>query len=174
MAFAARWRQRTGRASEVRLRQRMYVLAELVAPSGVAGGDTLAATADLGVVARWAEAFHEETQPRAPLQDWQDWARLRVGAGQLHLGRVGGEPLAMAGVTAPAAGVARVGPVYTASAHRRRGYGSGVTAGATAAAIAAGAEDVVLYTDLANATSNAIYQAIGYRPDHDAEERVFV
>jgi hypothetical protein len=39
-----------------------------------------------------------------------------------------------------------------------------VTAAATATAIAGGAEDVVLYTDLANATSNAIYQAIGYRP----------
>jgi predicted GNAT family acetyltransferase len=80
----------------------------------------------------------------------------------------------MAAVTAPAAGVARVGPVYTPPAHRRRGHGSAVTAAATTAAIAGGAEDVVLYTDLANATSNAIYQAIGYRPDHDAEERAFV
>jgi len=32
----------------------------------------------------------------------------------------------------------------------------------------------VLYTDLANPTSNAIYQAIGYQVDHDAEERRFV
>jgi hypothetical protein len=37
----------------------------------------------------------------------------------------------------------------------------------------AGADHVVLYTDLANPTSNSIYQAIGYRPDHDAEERDF-
>lgn len=79
----------------------------------------------------------------------------------------------MAAVTAPANGVARVGPVYTPPAHRRRGHGSAVTAAATAAAISEGAEDVVLYTDLANPTSNAIYQAIGYRPDHDAEERAF-
>lgn len=148
-AFAARWWERTGRDSEVRLRQRMYVLA------------------------RWAEAFHE-AQPEAPVQDWHDWARLRIDAGQLHLWRVGGEPVAMAAVTVPAAGVARIGPVYTAPTHRRRGHGSGVTAAATAAAVAGGAEDVVLYTDLAKPTSKAIYQAIGYRPHHDAEERAFV
>jgi hypothetical protein len=33
---------------------------------------------------------------------------------------------------------------------------------------------VVLYADLANPTSNSIYQNIGYLPDHDAEERSFV
>jgi predicted GNAT family acetyltransferase len=32
---------------------------------------------------------------------------------------------------------------------------------------------VVLYTDLSNPTSNAIYQTIGFRDDHDAEERTF-
>jgi len=48
-----------------------------------------------------------------------------------------------------------------------------VTAEATAAALAGGAGHVALYTDLANPTSNSIYQAIGYRPDHDAEERSF-
>ncbi|MHB8246554.1 MAG: GNAT family N-acetyltransferase [Acidimicrobiales bacterium] len=57
---------------------------------------------------------------------------------------------------------------------RRHGFGSAVTAAATAAALGAGADHVVLYTDLSNATSNAIYQAIGYRPDHNAEERAFV
>ncbi|MBO0693079.1 MAG: hypothetical protein J2P58_09295, partial [Acidimicrobiaceae bacterium] len=57
---------------------------------------------------------------------------------------------------------------------RRRGYGAAVTARATGAALRSGAKHVVLYTDLANPTSNAIYQSIGYRPDHDAEERSFL
>ena len=173
-AFSARWRQRTGRDSKVRRRQRLYVLAELVTPTDVAGGDSRATLADLDLVAGWAEAFHEEAQPEAPVEDWQGWARLRIDAGQVHLWRVRGEPVAMAAVTAPAVGVARVGPVYTAPAHRRRGHGSAVTAAVTATAIAGGAKDVVLYADLANPTSNAIYQAIGYRPDHDAEERAFL
>jgi predicted GNAT family acetyltransferase len=63
--------------------------------------------------------------------------------------------------------------VYTPPAFRRRGYGTAVTAHATANALAHGAEHVVLYTDLANPTSNSIYQKIGFVPDHDAEERAF-
>jgi hypothetical protein len=44
---------------------------------------------------------------------------------------------------------------------------------AVVAALAAGAGHVVLYADLANPTSNSIYQAIGYRFNHDAESRLF-
>ena len=83
-------------------------------------------------------------------------------------------PVAMAAHSAPAAGVARVGPVYTPAPMRRHGFGAAVTAATTEAALSAGAAHVVLYTDLSNPTSNGIYQAIGYRPDHDAEERAFL
>ena len=65
------------------------------------------------------------------------------------------------------AGMARVSSVYTPAAHRRRGYGAAVTAQATRAALDAGAAEVVLFTDLANPTSNAVYRRIGYRPVED-------
>ena len=64
--------------------------------------------------------------------------------------------------------------MYTPPALRRRGYGAAVTAHATASALADGAAHVVLYTDLANPSSNSIYQQIGFAPDHDAEERAFL
>jgi predicted GNAT family acetyltransferase len=48
-----------------------------------------------------------------------------------------------------------------------------VTAAVSAAALAQGAEHVVLYADLANPTSNSIYQAIGFRFNHDGESRLF-
>ena len=35
------------------------------------------------------------------------------------------------------------------------------------AAVAAGLQDVLLFTDLANPTSNGLYQRIGYRPVSD-------
>ena len=76
----------------------------------------------------------------------------------------------MASHSAPAGAVARVGPVYTPLALRRRVFGTAVTADASGAALAGGATDVVLYTDL----SNPIYPSIDYRPDHDADERTFL
>ena len=60
------------------------------------------------------------------------------------------------------AGMVRVGPVYTPPDLRGRGYASAVTAEVSRAALAAGAGEVLLYTDLANPVSNSIYQRIGY------------
>jgi predicted GNAT family acetyltransferase len=61
----------------------------------------------------------------------------------------------------------RVGSVYTPSELRGRGYAGAVTATVSQAARDAGAAEVLLYTDLANPTSNALYQRLGYRPVED-------
>jgi len=50
---------------------------------------------------------------------------------------------------------------------RGRGYGAAVTAAVSQAALGAGAAYLVLFTDLANPTSNALYQRLGYEPIED-------
>jgi predicted GNAT family acetyltransferase len=50
---------------------------------------------------------------------------------------------------------------------RGRGYGSAATAAVSREALATGADEVLLYTDLANPVSNSIYQRIGYQPVED-------
>ncbi|WP_433793278.1 GNAT family N-acetyltransferase [Actinoplanes sp. CA-252034] len=45
--------------------------------------------------------------------------------------------------------------------------GSRPATAATRNALDAGASDVVLFTDLANPTSNALYPRLGYRPIED-------
>lgn len=173
-AFAAAWLERTAESSVVDVQMRMYRLEDLKLPVGVPGVHRLANVDDVPAAARWTAAFHDEAQPQAPSDDWSAWATRRIDAGDLHLWVNEGSAVAMAARSAAAGGVARVGPVYTPLPMRRRGFGAAVTAASTAAALAAGAAHVVLYTDLSNATSNSIYQTIGYRPDHDAEERAFL
>ena len=152
----------------------MFRLVELLPPEAVQGEARLAESpGDLSLVADWMAAFHDEAQPHAPVEDWTAMARRRMNAEELHLWQTHGAPVSLAGVSRAVAGVARVGPVYTPPMWRGNGFGSSVTAAATSAALRAGAQHVVLYTDLANPTSNSIYQDIGYRPDHDAEERTF-
>jgi predicted GNAT family acetyltransferase len=172
-AFADRWAQLTGRQSSTAVRMRMYRLGQLSFPTGVGGRARPAGPADVELVTTWLEAFQDEAQPHAPRSVVRDLAERRVRAGQLCLWEDDQQPVSLAGFSNAVAGVSRVGPVYTPPAYRRRGYGSAVTAEATAAAINAGSKHVVLYTDVSNPTSNAIYQAIGYRVDHDAEERAF-
>ena len=69
--------------------------------------------------------------------------------------------------------MSRVAPVYTPPEHRANGYGSAVTAAVSQHVMNAGATSVVLFTDLANPTSNSIYQKIGYRPVYDSTELEF-
>ena len=172
-SFAEAWAQYRGQLSSLVVAMRMYRLGELRRPGNVAGMARLAELADLDVVAGWLQAFHDEADPAAPTLDWRTQASERVAARQLWLWEAGGLLTSLAGLSRPVAGVSRVGPVYTPTQQRRRGYGAAVTAGATAAALEAGADHVVLYTDLANPTSNAIYQEIGYTADHDAAQRRF-
>src|SRR6202030_728711 len=78
-----------------------------------------------------------------------------------------GRPVSLAGTNRAAAGHARIGPVYTPPDLRGRGFGGASTAAVTQAALDDGADGVVLFTDLANPTSNTLYQRLGYRPLSD-------
>ena len=63
--------------------------------------------------------------------------------------------------------------VYTPPAHRNRGYASAAVAALSQQLLDAGWEFCALFTDLANPTSNSIYQRIGYRPVADFDEYIF-
>jgi uncharacterized protein len=66
----------------------------------------------------------------------------------------------------------RIGPVYTPPELRRRGYASALTAELTAMLLR-DRSFCFLFTDLANPTSNSIYQRIGYEPVTDIDEWIF-
>lgn len=56
---------------------------------------------------------------------------------------------------------------------RRRGYATAAVAAASQAALGGGCRHCMLYADLGNLTSNAIYQRVGYRRVGDASEYRF-
>jgi predicted GNAT family acetyltransferase len=72
------------------------------------------------------------------------------------------------------AGTVRVGPVYTPPENRRRGYATSAVAAASRRALAAGARQCILFTDLANPTSNQIYSTVGFWRFADWEEYAFL
>ncbi|MFC5186265.1 GNAT family N-acetyltransferase [Actinomadura harenae] len=163
-AFADAWRARTGATPWPLQRQRLYRLDALVPPRRMPpGGSRVATSADASRVMAWLDGFASEAGHGAP----RAVAEERLDSGCVHLWEVDGEPVAMAGRTPALDGMTRVAPVYTPRAHRRRGYGAAVTAAVSRAAIDLGLDDIVLFTDLANPTSNGIYQALGYRPVAD-------
>jgi GNAT superfamily N-acetyltransferase len=66
-----------------------------------------------------------------------------------------------------------VGGVYTPPYFRGKGYASSCVAGVSRLVLEKGFTKCVLYTDLANPTSNNIYQKIGYVPVRDSLEIKF-
>jgi GNAT superfamily N-acetyltransferase len=146
-----------------RMDQRLFRLDGLDPPTGVPGSGRRAGEADRSTLLAWYQAFADEVDARGgDLERSVDRALVSGGAWLW----VDGNVVSLA-IRRPAVeGCARIGPVYTPPEHRGRGYGSAVTAAATRDVLDEGAVPV-LFTDLANPTSNAIYQRLGYRPVQD-------
>jgi predicted GNAT family acetyltransferase len=149
------------------MRMRLYALGQLLPPDPPPPGEPrTASTADRDLTLAWLDAFHDEAGPVGPRES-ERVVNDKLGYGGLILWEHEGRPVSLAGRNRAAAGQARIGPVYTPPELRGRGFGGAATAAVTRAALDDGAEEVVLFTDLANPTSNTLYQRLGYRPISD-------
>jgi len=90
------------------------------------------------------------------------------------LWEVDGRPVSTASAARAQRHGVTISRVYTPPEHRRHGYASACVAALSQRQLDAGYEYCCLYTDLANPTSNAIYQRIGYVPLADASHYRFV
>lgn len=160
--LAAAW----GRPARVVEETRLYRLGALAAPDPApAGRARRAAEADLPLLLSWTERFHRETDQ--PGRASEAALRDRLSYGGILLWEAAGHPVSLAGFSRPLGGASRIGPAFTPPAARGHGYAAGVTHAASGAAHAAGAREVLLFTDLANPTSNGVYQRLGFTPVED-------
>ncbi|MEW1954226.1 GNAT family N-acetyltransferase [Terrabacter sp. NPDC080008] len=159
-AFAAEWSERTGATVTVTMEVGRYDLpTRPVLPFRVSGTFRVAGVADTELLDAWHQQFIDAVdgsgRRAAPLT--QQLADGRVG-----LWEDGGRPVSMAYASPASGGITRISGVWTPPELRGHGYASGVVAALSSARMDAG-EACMLYTDLANPTSNAIYAAMGYR-----------
>ncbi|WP_187352060.1 GNAT family N-acetyltransferase [Allosaccharopolyspora coralli] len=165
-AFAEAWTARTGTEAVTHMEQSLYRLGDLRVPGPPRGVAENAHDGDLAWLAQAHREFAVEAGGTYQVEE-PDVVAMRavLDAGQRGvLWKVDGEPVACAFWTRPVVGMSRILRVYTEPAHRGRGYGSAVTAAASRRARAAGANEVVLFTDRANPVSNSIYRRLGYVP----------
>jgi predicted GNAT family acetyltransferase len=143
--------------------QRLYRLSALVPPHGIPGTLRPASTADRDTLVRWTDGFVHETGLGHPGADVERAVEHNLRTGRVFIWDDDGA-VSMALTRPPVAGVARVGLVYTPADCRGLGYASACVAALSAHVLATDAETCILYTQLANPTSNAIYRALGYEP----------
>jgi uncharacterized protein len=156
-----------GREATCTLRMRLHRLDAVASVPRPSGHVRVATPADGPLLGPWAQSFvdesgSDETRPGAELM------APYLANGTLYLWEDGGIPTSMAGWSRGTAHGASVSMVFTPASHRGRGYATALVAELSRTILARGKRFCVLYTNVANPTSNAIYARIGYRPlcDH--------
>ena len=91
-----------------------------------------------------------------------------ISTKKLYILEVDGVPVTMAGITQEIQTVCGIAYVYTPPYYRGKGYATSCVAQLSQIALERGFTKCVLYTNLANPTSNSIYQKIGYNPICDS------
>lgn len=173
--FARLWSAATGVPNRLSMRERIFRVSHVVPPRPVAGSLRIAGPEDRDVIAGWLFAFAEEALQENAVPDIasrvERWMAARDGR-YMGLWDDGG-PASMCGVSGPTPSGIRVGPVYTPPALRGQGYASNLVAAVSQRELAGGRRACFLFTDLANPTSNHIYQAIGYEAVRDIDQYRF-
>lgn len=169
--LADAWRRCTGSTFEPGMSQAIYWLARVKdRPGRPAGSARPGDRSDRDLMVEWTSAFSRDAG--VPATDTESGVDRRLRDGRLFVWE-DDATVSMVGTGPPVAGVVRLGPVYTPPEARRNGYATALVADVSRRSLAAGARKCMLYTDLANATSNNIYQAVGYRRSNDAQEYLF-
>jgi uncharacterized protein len=169
--FAEQWQNLTGVTFQRIMPERLYQLTEVKQPVGIPGGARRASASDRELLIEWLTAFDLEAfgTMSANVGERVD-TYFEMSTRGIFIWEDGG-PVALAAFGGFTPHGARIGPVYTPPARRGHGYASAVTASLSQHLLDSGRQFCCLFTDLANPTSNHIYQTIGYVPVGDVEYR---
>ena len=180
--FAELWSRHRGIPARTNMRQGVYALERVESAPAVPGSARVATAEDRELAVRWWIAFGEEalhqggpgTDRAAENVD----RRLSAPSAGILLWEDGRKPVSIAGWGGPTPNGIRIGPVYTPRELRGRGYATALTAELSQRLLDGrlfdgGRRFCFLYTDLANPTSNAIYERIGYVRVAESAEIVF-
>jgi len=158
-------------AARLAMRERIYELETVIPVSGVPGSYRRPTVADHDLLVRWLDAFTAEALGPREYLDAADWVDRYFASATRggYLWEDGGVPVSFVSYGNPTAHGIRIGPVYTPPESRGRGYASACVATLSQHLLESGRTFCYLFTDLANPTSNHIYQAIGYNPVNDVD-----
>jgi len=170
-AFSATWTRLSGQRAHVQTSLGVYQLDRVSAVPQVPGRLVQAAADDTELLVTWARGFQQDvhTEPA----DVRPMVQKRLANGEIFLW-IDVQPVSMAASTRPAPVGIGVNLVYTPPPLRRRGYATAAVAALSQRLLDAGHRRCFLFTDLANPTSNSIYQKIGYQRACDFQHRNFV
>jgi RimJ/RimL family protein N-acetyltransferase len=169
--FAKAYSLRKGLTFTTIMSQRIYELTEVNPDIPKVGTVRLLEEKDMHFFPYWAEAFYAAAnygQTEMSIPQTAEPYLYRLASRKLYILEDNGIPVSMAGFTREMQTAIGVAFVYTPPYERGKGYATSIVAQISQLALDKRYTKCVLYTDLANPTSNSIYQKIGYRPVCDS------
>jgi uncharacterized protein len=171
-AFVEVWKTLTGQSYQLKMALRAFQLEQVQVIPKIGGSFRHATESDREILVSWFEAFVREALDSVPTNTERSVERhLQRGTAYIWEDET---PVTMAchvGITPNGASVSMV---YTPPEHRRKCYASACVATLSQTLLNQGYKYCFLFTDLANPTSNHIYQALGYQPVDDLYDYSFV
>lgn len=172
-----------GRAVAVSMHMRLFELGTLVAPRAVEGRLRAVGPGEAEAALAWIHQFFRDADEQGgrepgsahnPAEFTLRDVRRKIDEGVLWFWvDAGDRPVHLTGANPPAFGVSRVGPVFTPKGQRGKGW-AGAAVAEVSRTLAEQGNRVILFTDQANPTSNALYVALGYEPVVDMVNLEFI
>ncbi|MED1609910.1 MULTISPECIES: GNAT family N-acetyltransferase [Bacillus cereus group] len=117
---------------------------------------------ELTLIKQWIYQFCEDVNLPTTKEEAKQTAHTLITNHRLFGLEVDGKLVSVAAKTRPTKNNITVNFVYTPKEERKKGYASNCVAALSQRMLDEGYKTTTLYTDLANPTSNKIYQEIGY------------
>jgi uncharacterized protein len=165
--FNRAYQKVTKKPLAVEMSQRIYVCSKTNPIDDEIGKIQLANPKDQDLLIPWMVDFLVTTNEDASLEASQKRLSELIKNEQLYLLVVDDQVVSMAATTRPFRKTISIGYVYTPIGLRNRGFATKMVKSLTDLALEK-YDFCSLYTDLANPTSNSIYQKIGYQPIGDS------
>ncbi len=176
LRFSQLWGKRNKIECILSMHERIYQLTE-VNPKTIGQNMFLPATLDeKGLISDWIKGFIIDCFPDTPeeaVADSAEGIEKAIKGNKFYLLKVDDKPVSMVKSSGITPNGQAINAVYTPPEKRNNGYATEVVAKISQKILNEGKKYCFLFTDLANPTSNKIYQEIGYKPIIDMDQYKF-
>jgi uncharacterized protein len=166
------WQILTGQSYRRVMEMRIHQLTQVQPVATASGYLRLATESDRSLLLDWFTRFAVEVGEIVS-QDAEQAINSGLKRQSIHLWS-DNIPVSWASGSQSLPAAARIGPVYTPPEYRGKGYATACVAALSQKLLDQGCDRCFLFTDLANPTSNHIYQKIGYHPICDWHDYSFI
>lgn len=163
--FAEQWQSLTGKSYQLKMAQRIFQIEQVQLSEQVDGYLRVGTENDRDLLKSWYDAFSLEALGKIE-PDGERWVERQLEKGTAFFWEDKATVSIACHIRSTPNG-AGISMVYTPPEYRKKGYASACVAALSQNLLDKGYKYCFLFTDLANPTSNHIYQKIGYQPVGD-------